>query len=43
MSCWNCLRGGLIVGVVLGSTLHAQTKAAITSDLVQYVDPTIGG
>src|ERR1700722_1911818 len=43
MSCRNCLRGAVIVGAVLGSTLQAQTKAAATSDLVQYVDPTIGG
>src|SRR5580693_2703353 len=43
MSCRNCLRGAVIVGAVLGSTLQAQTKAAAASDLVQYVDPTIGG
>src|ERR1700759_2480884 len=44
MSCWNGLRGALMFGAALGSTLQAQTKAAAaTSDLVQYVDPTIGG
>lgn len=39
----NVLRAMIIAGAVLASVAQAETKSVATPDLVQYVDPTIGG